>query len=104
MNRERITVLEQFLKEDPNHPFRLYALALEFKNQDAKKAQELFDQLLERHPTYLPTYYIAGDFYLEKGDLDRATEILKKGLALAHQQKDLNSIREISAAIQNLED
>jgi tetratricopeptide (TPR) repeat protein len=69
-----------------------------------KKREELFDQLLERHPTYLPTYYIAGDFYLEQGDLDRAAEILKKGLALAHQQKDLNSIREISAAIQNLED
>jgi cytochrome c-type biogenesis protein CcmH/NrfG len=39
MNRERIKVLEQFLKEDPNDPFSLYALALEFKNQDSKKAR-----------------------------------------------------------------
>lgn len=104
MNQERIKILEQFLKEDPGDPFNLYALALEFKDQDSKKARELFDQLLEKHPAYLPTYYIAGNFYVEQGDPDRAAEILKKGLVLAHQQKDLNSIREISAAIQNLED
>lgn len=104
MNLQRIKILEQFLKDDPTDPFSLYALALEFKNQDSKKAKELFDQLLENHPTYLPTYYIAGDFYVAQGNPDRAIEILKKGLALARQQKDANSTREISAALQNLED
>lgn len=104
MNRERIKILEQFLKEDPGDPFNLYALALEFQHENFDRAQSLFEELLAKHPKYLPTYYMAGNFYVERSDSNRAAEILKKGLVLAHQQKDLNSIREISAAIQNLED
>jgi tetratricopeptide (TPR) repeat protein len=104
MNIARIKMLEQFLKDDPTDPFNLYALALEFKDQDSKHAQELFDQLLEKHPTYLPTYYMAGNFFADQSYPEKGLEILKKGFDLANEQKDRSAARELKSAIENLED
>lgn len=104
MNTDRIKMLEQFLRDDPTDPFNLYALALEFKNQDSQKAQGLFDQLLGEHPTYLPTYYIAGNFFADQSDPVKGLTVLRNGLALALEQKDKNAARELKSAIENLED
>ena len=104
MNAERIKMLEQFLKDDPSDPFNIYALALEYQHQNIEKAEALFNLLLDQHPDYLPTYYIAGGFYADQSKTERALEILRKGLVLARTQKDLSSARELQAAIQNLED
>ncbi len=104
MNTERIKMLEQFLKEDPSDPFNIYALALEYQHDNSQKAAGLFDILLNEHPNYLPTYYIAGGFYADQSKPERALEILRKGLVLARTQNDLGSARELQAAIQNLED
>ncbi len=104
MNSDRIKILEQFLKEDPSDPFSIYALALEYQHQNIEKAEALFNLLLDQHPDYLPTYYMAGDFYVDQANPERALEILRKGLVLAQTQKNRSSARELQAAIQNLED
>ena len=104
MNTERIKMLEQFVKEDPSDPFSIYALALEYQHDNIQKAAGLFDLLLNEHPNYLPTYYIAGGFYADQSKPERALEILRKGLVVARTQNDLGSARELQAAIQNLED
>lgn len=104
MNAERIKMLEQFLKEDSSDPFSIYALALEYQHQNIEKAEALFNILLDQHPNYLPTYYIAGGFFADQSKPERALEILRKGLVLARTQKDPGSARELQAAIQNLED
>jgi tetratricopeptide (TPR) repeat protein len=104
MNTDRIKLLEQYLKEDPSDPFSIYALALEYQHQNVEKATALFEILLNEHPTYLPTYYIAGGFYVDQSKPERALEILKRGLVLAKAQQNLNSARELLSAIQNLED
>jgi tetratricopeptide (TPR) repeat protein len=104
MNTDRIKLLEQYLKEDPSDPFSIYALALEYQHQNVEKAADLFEKLLNEHPTYLPTYYMAGSFYGDQSKPERALEILKKGLVLAKAQQNLNSARELLSAIQNLED
>jgi cytochrome c-type biogenesis protein CcmH/NrfG len=104
MNTDRIKMLEQFLRVDPTDPFNLYALALEFKNQDSKRTEELFDQLLEQHPNYLPTYYIAGNFFADKSNPEKGLMVLRKGLELALEQKDKSAARELRAAIENWED
>ncbi len=104
MNADRIKMLEQFLKDDPTDPFNLYALALEFKNQDSKKTQQLFDQLLAQHPNYLPTYYMAGNFFADQSDPEKGLAVLRKGFSLALEQKDKSAARELKSAIENLED
>jgi len=104
MNTDRIKMLEQFLQDDPTDPFNLYALALEFKNQDSKRSEELFDQLLAQYPNYLPTYYIAGNFFADQAHIEKGMDILRKGFTLALEQKDKNAARELKSAIENLED
>jgi len=104
MNKERIKMLEQFVKEDPSDPFSIYALALEYQHQNTEKAEALFNKLLDQHSDYLPTYYMAGDFFVQQANPERALEILRKGLVLAQTQKNRSSARELQAAIQNLED
>jgi tetratricopeptide (TPR) repeat protein len=101
---DRIKMLEQFLKDDPTDPFSLYALALEYQKENVNKSAELFEELLHKHPDYLPTYYMAGSFYIEQANADHALQILREGLELARRQGDTSAARELQAAIQNLED
>lgn len=103
MNAARIEMLEKFIQEDPTDPFPVYALALEYQVTERTKAQQLFERLLGEHPDYLPTYYMAGIFFLDQGEVLRASEILQSGLALAKAQKDLAAARELQSALENLE-
>jgi len=104
MHSERIKMLENFLKDDPDDPFCLYALALEHQKENTNKARELFEELLAKHPDYLPTYYMAGNFYIDQQNQEQALKILHLGLDLAVRKKEPNVARELQAAIQNLED
>jgi len=104
MNSERIKLLEQYLADDPTDPFNLYALALEFQKQNPAKAVKLFELLLERHPDYLPTYYIAGNFYAEQAQTEKAQDVLKRGMALAKSKGENTTARELQSAIDLLDD
>ncbi len=103
MDEGRIKMLEKFANEDPSDPFPLYALALEYQSVDKVKAKALFDKLLGQFKEYLPTYYIAGSFYL-KQDVSKAREIFEQGLMLAKQQNNAATQREIQAALDNMDE
>jgi tetratricopeptide (TPR) repeat protein len=104
MNSERIKLLEQYLEDDPTDPFNLYALALEYQKQNPSKAASLFELLLARHPDYLPTYYIAGNFYADQAQNEKALEILRRGMALAKSKGENNTTSELQSAIDLLDD
>lgn len=103
MNAARIEMLEKFMREDPTDPFPIYALALEYQVTEPAKARPLFEQLLRAHSDYLPTYYMAGNFFLEHGEVERATDVLQLGLALAKKQNELAAVRELQSVLDNLE-
>ncbi|MBL7856568.1 MAG: tetratricopeptide repeat protein [Cyclobacteriaceae bacterium] len=94
----RIQHLQQFLAEDPNDPFNLYALALEYLKHDQKKASELFDQLLIEHPDYVPTYYHAGKLFQELRQTEKALLLYETGISKAKKVNDLKALRELQAA------
>ena len=102
MNTERLQKLLKFLDEDPNDPFTLYAIALEYTALEKEKAKFYFEQLLQSHDQYLPTYYHAGQFYAENGDLSTAKDILEKGIQLARKQSEEQTEKELSNLLQNL--
>jgi len=104
MKKDRIEMLEQFLKEDDSDPFNYYGLALEYKNQNPEKAKSLFEYLLVTHPDYLPTYYMAGLFFVDQSETTRGLQILRTGLALAQNQNNQSASRELKAAIDQIED
>lgn len=100
----RLQQLQQFLNEDPNDPFNIYALALEYLKFDQQKSKALFDELLLKHEDYIPTYYYAGNLYLELNFADEASKILEKGIAKARAQNELKAMRELQTLYDELTD
>jgi hypothetical protein len=91
MDNQRIKMLLDGAKEEPNDPFYPYGLALEYLETEPGKAAELLEELLKIHPDYLPTYYS-----------ERAIAILEAGLALAKAQQNVKAQREIQSALDEL--
>ncbi|GGF29004.1 tetratricopeptide repeat protein [Echinicola rosea] len=97
----RIELLQQFIKDEPDNPFNLYALALEYQNSDMNKAVSYFDQLLDKHPEYLPTYFHAAAANADMEEIEKALSIYKSGIELAETQNDQHALRELKNAFQN---
>jgi tetratricopeptide (TPR) repeat protein len=102
MPTSRLNQLEQFYKDEPQDPFNLYALALEYMKFDLDKSKECFNKLLTEHSQYLPTYYHAAKLYLDLNDREQAIVIYEKGIALAKKINDAKAIRELQSAYQEL--
>lgn len=97
----RIEMLQSFVESEPENPFNLYALALEYQHSDPEKASNLFDKLLNEHKSYLPTYYQAAIFYSERGSNKMAKQIFEKGISLAEELNETNTLRELKNSYQN---
>ena len=104
MDQERLKLLEQFVKEEPEDPFNWYALALEETKQDSNRAVELFEYVLEKHPDYLPSYYHAGNLYQSIGNQKRAIEILQTGVELAKLQGERKTLNELRTLLDEWKD
>jgi tetratricopeptide (TPR) repeat protein len=102
MNSIRITQLQQFQQDDPQDPFPVYGLALEYLKTDSKKSEEYFDDLLSRFPDYLPTYYHAAKLKADFNKTDEAIEIYERGVKLALKQGDNATLRELKSALDEL--
>lgn len=100
-NLERVRLLREFIKEEPENPFNPYALALEIKEIDQKEATELFDDLLLNHPDYLPVYFPSAHFFFELDQIEKAKRIFEKGIELASDQMDQKALKELQNAYQN---
>ncbi|MFM9840798.1 MAG: tetratricopeptide repeat protein [Cyclobacteriaceae bacterium] len=101
MNSERIKTLEQWIEEDPSDPFNKYGLAMELILNKPERAALLFDELLTQHSDYLPTYYIAAQFFSQSNS-DKAIAILEAGIELAKKQKNEKTLRELRSALDEL--
>jgi Tfp pilus assembly protein PilF len=95
---ERLKQLESFYKEEPNDPFNIYALALEYQKHDQRKASEFFEKLLRDHPGYVPSYYHAAKLYEQLGERDRAIQTYEVGIEMARKVNDLKAARELKSA------
>lgn len=100
-NLDRIELLRQFISEEPENPFNIYALALELQESEPKESQNLFEKLLIEFPEYLPTYYPAAHFFAEWDDLEKAQETFEKGIELAKTKLETKTLQELNNAYQN---
>jgi DNA-binding SARP family transcriptional activator len=98
----RLEQLRQFAEDDPKDPFNLYALALEYLKSDLDQAEKMLDRLLNEHELYLPTYYQAATLKEQRGNRSRALDILEKGIAIARQQSETKTQRELQAVYDEL--
>jgi Tfp pilus assembly protein PilF len=98
----RLEQLLQFYKEDPQDPFNIYALALEYLKTDQRQALHFFDILLVQHPAYLPVYYSLGKYYQEQDEREKAKQLFEKGISLAASKNEHKTLRELQNALNEL--
>ncbi|MBT1703442.1 tetratricopeptide repeat protein [Chryseosolibacter indicus] len=97
---DRIQQLIAFYNDDPQDPFNIYALALEYLKSDLTKAKALFDELLQNHQNYIPTYYHAAKLYQELNEREKAIAVYEKGLEVMKRMQDNKAWRELNSAYQ----
>lgn len=103
MNSQRLQKLHEFLKQEPDNPFLIYGLAIEYEKSDMLKAIELYELLLKDHPDYLPTYYQVAHIYWEQEENTKARNAFEQGIALAEKQNNSKAIQELKAAYFNFQ-
>jgi tetratricopeptide (TPR) repeat protein len=102
MNHARLDQLLLYYNEDPNDPFNIYALALEYQKSDLHKACEYFERLLNNHEDYIPTYYHAAKVYQDLNEKAKAIAVYEKGIAHAKKQLNMKAARELQSAYDEL--
>jgi Tfp pilus assembly protein PilF len=100
-NLDRLQLLRDFIKEEPENPFNFYALALELREKDHEEASELFDYVLVNHPDYLPVYFPSAHYFAELNALQKARETFEKGIHLAQSKNEEKALKELKNAFQN---
>jgi tetratricopeptide (TPR) repeat protein len=104
MNSVRLERLFEFLKDDPNDPFTIYAIALEYFNEEPLKALEYFNLLLNNHEEYTSTYYHAGKLHEKLGNAEEAAKIYQKGIEICRKKREMHALSELQSALNLLTD
>lgn len=101
----RIEQLKELLKKEPFDSFLRHALALEYrKNDDNEAARREFEQLLERDPYYVGSYYHLGKTCETLNDFQAAIHWYRKGMEVAKQLKNNRYYSELMSALEEVED
>ena len=96
--------LRQMLQRQPDDPFLLYGLAMEYKKAgDADQAIAHFDHVLRRDPNYCYAYYQRAQVQESLGDVEAAKRTLRDGIEAARRSGDAHALSEIEAALSLLE-
>lgn len=98
MQEERLKILLDYLADEPTEPFNIYAVAMEYLNNDKEKALFYLEKLLIEHPDYVPTYYHSAALFFEKNDFVNAEKTYILGIEKAHQQNKTKSFDELKRA------
>ncbi|MBP6731034.1 MAG: hypothetical protein KA149_03190 [Chitinophagales bacterium] len=105
MNKERLEKLQQWEAEKPNDAFLKFALSQEYISggQDAEALKYLL-LLQEKFPEYLATYYQLAKLYERSGETNKAVAAYTKGMEVAKAANDTKTLRELNAALEQLQD
>ncbi|MFL5753809.1 MAG: tetratricopeptide repeat protein [Bacteroidia bacterium] len=102
---DRLTLIMNMLKKDPEDSFLNYALAMEYLAKDeTENAIRQLEELVDRDANYLGTYYQLGKLYEQKEEADKAILIYKRGIEVAKQQDNNKAHGELNEALWLLED
>jgi hypothetical protein len=78
MNRKEL--ISQALVENPDNPLNHYLLAIEERSEgNIGRCIEILNSLIERFPTYHPTYYTLAELFYLTDHTDEGTRIAELG-------------------------
>ncbi|KAA2238375.1 hypothetical protein F0L74_19260 [Chitinophaga agrisoli] len=100
---DRIAKLKTFLESSPDDSFLKHALALEYiKLDDDATARRLFEEVLEKEPGYVGSYYHLGKLLERAGEQTLAAGIYEKGMEAAREAREKHAYNELQAAYEDL--
>ncbi len=100
---DRIEKLKEFLKASPTDSFLQHALALEYiKLGNEEEARRLFEELLNREPGYVGSYYHLAKLLERNDHTAEAINIYEKGMEEAKKAGDNHSFGELRGAYEEL--
>ena len=100
---DRIEKLKEFLKASPTDSFLLHALALEYiKLGNDEEARRLFEELLNREPGYVGSYYHLAKLLERNDHTDEAITVYERGMEEAKKAGDNHAFGELRGAYEEL--
>ncbi len=100
---ERLDTLWKMQQENPQDPFFLYAIGLEYQYNTPQKTQEIWESLAKNFADYLPTYYALGKLYEDIEQYELAKNTYQLGIEIAKTQKNDKILKELQNALSNVE-
>ena len=95
--------MKEFLKTSPTDSFLQHALALEYiKLGNDVAAKQLFEELLNREPGYIGSYYHLGKLLERTKDEAGAVKVYEKGMEEAKKAGDNHAFGELRGALEEL--
>ncbi|MEX0968239.1 MAG: tetratricopeptide repeat protein [Bacteroidia bacterium] len=103
MANDRLAKLEEMQKADPQDPFLIYAIALEYMGKgDFEAALHHFLRLNAMDPDYLPQYFQLGQLYEGMNEHSEAAAAYERGISLAVRQREQKTLNELRQALELL--
>jgi Tfp pilus assembly protein PilF len=100
---DRIEKLKEFLQKTPHDSFLKHALALEYiKLGDDTQAKVLFEEILEREPGYVGSYYHLAKLLERNNETDAAIKVYEKGMEEAQKAGEKHAYGELRGAYEEL--
>ena len=100
---DRIVKLKELMATSPDDSFLQHALALEYiKTGDELSARQLFENILQREPDYIGSYYHLAKLLERINETDEAIMWYEKGMEEAKKAGDMHSLSELKSAYEEL--
>jgi Tfp pilus assembly protein PilF len=100
---DRVEKLKEFLAQDPADSFVQHALALEYiKAGNDVAAQKMFEDILQREPTYVGSYYHLAKLFERNGNNEAAIKCYEKGMEEAKKAGENHAYSELRSAYEEL--
>ncbi|HEX6710012.1 MAG TPA: tetratricopeptide repeat protein [Rubrobacter sp.] len=104
MNASRLDMFRKLLERDPRNPMVLYSLGNElFKEGRYGEATDHFKRAVENKPDYSVAYRMLGRAHYELHENTEARNVFLKGKEVAHENGDLQTVKEIDVFLRRLE-
>lgn len=104
MSIDRIAALKQFIEKDPEDWLSMFLLGLEYmRAADYPAAAEVLARCVVVNSDYSAAWKQLGDAWRKQGELEKALDIYRLGLASALRKKDDQVEKECVAFIRQLE-
>ncbi len=103
MEKTRIEIFEEAIKDSPTDAFANYALAMEYEKAGQFEAGlSQYQKIIGFDPDYVPAYQMCGQLLLRLGRSKEAREVLTQGLDASRRTGNAKATNEIQGLLDEL--